>query len=449
VGPRSASSELLRGPTFCYLEIFMPDITHDVLPRLRQHRLPGLDLGEDFVYPNYPGCSILNLPSTICGLLNAPDFGAPPLNEEVRSYLGDNYRRVILILMDGLALHRFQRWLAQGDVPVWNRLAQNGLLSSLTSITPSTTSAALTSFWTGRSPAEHGIVGYEMWLKEYGVVANTILHSPMSFRNDAGSLARAGFTPKNFMTQPTIAPHLENQGVKTYALQHYNILRSGLSQMFLNDLNTQGFSTGTDLWINLVHMLESSQGERQYIWVYWGEIDHLSHFYGPDDERPQAEFVSFSAEFERLFLNRLGPDVRKGTLLLLTADHGELSTRIDPHYDLKNHPGLTRRLHILPTGENRLAFLHVRPGQTEAVREYLERTWPNQFTLLDPGYAVKAGLFGPGIPHPGLQDRMGDALIVARGDAYLWWGDKENHLYGRHGGLHPDEMLVPFLAVEL
>ena len=90
----------------------MPDITFDVLPRLRQHRLPGLDLGEDFIYPNYSGYSILNLPSTICRLVDAPDFGAPPLGEEILSYLGGRYRRVILILMDGLALHRFQHWLA-------------------------------------------------------------------------------------------------------------------------------------------------------------------------------------------------------------------------------------------------------------------------------------------------------------------------------------------------
>jgi hypothetical protein len=134
---------------------------------------------------------------------------------------------------------------------------------------------------------------------------------------------------------------------------------------------------------------------------------------------------------------------------MLVADHGQITTRPDPHYDLANHPGLARRLHILPTGENRLMYLFIKPGQSEAVREYIERTWPNQFALVDPAFAVSAGLFGPGEPHPRLLDRLGDLLVVARGEAYLWWSDKKNHLIGRHGGLSEDEMTVPFLACYL
>jgi hypothetical protein len=126
-----------------------------------------------------------------------------------------------------------------------------------------------------------------------------------------------------------------------------------------------------------------------------------------------------------------------------------INTFEDPHYELRNHPDLVRRLHILPSGENRLAYLFVRPGQPEAVREYIEQTWPNQFSLLDTARAVEAGLFGSGELHPRLFDRLGEYIVVARGNAYLWWADKKNFLIGRHGGLHPEEMLVPFLAVRL
>jgi hypothetical protein len=104
---------------------------------------------------------------------------------------------------------------------------------------------------------------------------------------------------------------------------------------------------------------------------------------------------------------------------------------------------------LLPTGENRLAYLHIRPGQVEAVREYVECTWPGQFSMLDVGYAAESGLFGAGEPHPRLLERMGELVVIARGDAYWWWADKENHMVGRHGGLHPQEMLVPFLASRL
>jgi hypothetical protein len=83
------------------------------------------------------------------------------------------------------------------------------------------------------------------------------------------------------------------------------------------------------------------------------------------------------------------------------------------------------------------------------VREYVERTWPGQFAVLEPGYAVQCGLFGPGEPHPRLAERLGDLIVAARGSAYLWWDEKENKMLGRHGGLSPEEMLVPFVAGRL
>jgi Type I phosphodiesterase / nucleotide pyrophosphatase len=421
------------------------------LTQLRRHRLPGLELGDDFQYPVYNGHSILNLPGSVCRLMGVPDFGALPLSDEILEPLKANgeTRHVILILMDALALHRLQRWMSEGLLPTWERLAQDGLLAPLTSITPSTTSAALTSLWTGRSAAEHGILGYEMWLKEYGIVANTILHSPATFNEGVGSLASAGFDPQAFMPLPTLGSHLAAHGVKAHAFQHYSIIRSGLSKMFFNGVETHGFYSAADLWVSLRQMLEAQPGARLYTWVYWSEVDTFTHRFGPDDERAQAEFILFTQALEQNFLAKLSPAARKGTLLILSADHGAIETPPDPYYDLRNHPALTRRLHMAPTGEHRLTYLYVRPGQMEAVREYVERTWPNQFAAVDPLYAASAGLFGPGEQHARLAERVGDLLLIARGNAYWWWNEKENRLHGRHGGLHPEEMLVPFLAAPL
>jgi predicted AlkP superfamily pyrophosphatase or phosphodiesterase len=427
----------------------MTDLTSDILPHLHTYQLPGLSLGPDFLHPNYQGLSILNLPSTICQYLGAEPLGAVPLNRGILVPPSSAIRRIILVLVDALSLHRLQRWISDGTAPVWSRLVDQGHLAAITSITPSTTSAALASLWTGRSPAEHGIVGYELWLKEYGVVANMILHSPMSFGNDAGSLYRAGFNPEKFLDLPTLGTHLASFGVRSYALQHRTIIHSGLSQMYFKDVSPHGFSTSAELWVNLRHLVESNPKVRQYFWVYSGEIDRYSHYYHPDDERSAAEFGDFSREFEQRFLYKLSPALRRGTLILLTADHGMTATQKSAHYDLRNHPDLTRLLPIQPTGENRLAYLFIRPGQTDQVRRYFEQTWPGEFSLLDPSEAVQKGLFGPGKPHPRLADRLGDLIVAARSAAYLWWADKENPLVGRHGGLSAEEMIVPLLSAEL
>lgn len=431
----------------------MPDLTAELLPILKQHRLPGFDLGDEFIYPFYQGRSILNIPSTISQLLGAPALGTGALDEAYLSPLGlaetGYVRSVITIVMDALGLHTLKRWMEDGTAPIWKQLAGQGLLAPLTSITPSTTSAALSSLWTGVSPTAHGITGYEMWMKEYGVVANTILHAPITFRGESGTLAKAGFSASEYLPSPTLGSHLAAHGVRCRAYQNHNIIHSGLSEMFFRDVEPRAFVSSADLWVNLRQYLESQVDQRLYTWVYWSVVDTLSHRYGPENERTAAEFSSFSAAMEKLFLNSLSDRARQDTLLMLIADHGQIATRPDPHYELRNHPALLRRLHIYPTGENRLAYLFIRPGQTEAVREYLERTWPNQFYIVDSAYALESGLLGPGQRHPQVLDRLGDKMIVARGEAYWWWSEKENFMRGRHGGLNESEMLVPFLAFRL
>ncbi len=427
----------------------MSDVTSEILPQITDFRIPGLPLDVSFIHPDYQGGSILNLPSTICQMLGAAPLGAEPLRSGLAVSPPGSVRRVILVLVDALSLHRLQRWMSDGTAPVWSRLVKQGQLAALTSVVPSTTSTALTSLWTGKSPAEHGVVGYELWLKEYGVVTNMILHSPITFGNESGSLMRAGFNPEQFLGLTTLGTHLASFGVRSYALQHRSILRSGLSQMFFKDVNPYGFFTSSELWVNLRHLIESNSTQRQYFWVYTGQIDHFSHYYHPDDERTAAEFGDFSYAFEQQFLDKLSPAARRGTLLILAADHGMIATQKDDHYDMRKHPDLSRLLHILPTGESRLMYLFVRPGHLDQVRIYFDQAWPGQFTFLDPGEGMSKGLFGPGRPHSRLADRLGDLIVAAKGDAYLWWPDRENPLVGRHGGLSREEMIVPLLSVEL
>jgi hypothetical protein len=427
----------------------MPDLTSQLLPDLEKHQIGGLDLPPDAIAPKYTDQSILNIPASICHWLNVPGIGEGALRAEILSPLGNGVRRVIFILMDALALHRLQAWIDEGVAPIWGDLLQDGLLAPLTSISPSTTSAALTSLWTGRSPASHGIVGYEVWLKEYSMVANMITHAPMTFRRGVGSLRQAGFDPIKFLELPTLGPHLRAHGVTPHAFQHYSIAHSGLSQMFQRDVKIHPFSTAADLWVSVRRVIESNPDERMFVWAYCGDVDGLSHHHGPDDERVPAEFSHFSAAFEQFFIKKLTPGLRKDTLVILTADHGQIHTSLSANNALKNHPSLSQALHIQPTGENRMSYLYLRPGCEPFVRAYLDENWEGGFTILSHDQALSAGLFGPGPQHLGLADRTGDLIAFAHGDDYLWWADKEDFMLGRHGGLHREEMLVPFLGARL
>jgi hypothetical protein len=58
------------------------------------------------------------------------------------------------------------------------------------------------------------------------------------------------------------------------------------------------------------------------------------------------------------------------------------------------------------------------------------------------------GWFGPGTPHPRLNERIGDVALVMRGRYTVkdWTPGESRHLHiGNHGGTSEDEMLIPLI----
>jgi hypothetical protein len=427
----------------------MKKLLPDLLARIEQHQLKGLDLGPDSIYPFYSGLSLANIPDSICRWLGVPDFAEQPFVSEILDQFPQQFKHVILLVVDGMGLNTLQAVLEQAEhqseYEIWREIMDEGVLAPLTSIVPSTTSSALTTFWTGRPPAEHGVVGYEVWLKEYGVIANMILHSPASFYRDVGSLRKAGFDPETFLPVQTIGPHLARQGVRSYAFQHASIAHSGLSTMLFAGADIFPFRSLGDLWVTLNNLMEKRPDERSYMYIYWGDLDEHSHRFGPDDERVSLEFSSFSRQLSK-FLSKRRALAHQDTLLLITADHGHISTPRQASYELRNHPELLKCLTMSPSGEARLPFVFLRCGREKQFLQYVEETWNGQFRAIPSEQAVCAGLFGP-ITNERLLDRVGDYVIIPQENAYWWFSSRDNPLLGRHGGVSRTEMLVPLLGI--
>ncbi len=421
----------------------MPDLTPQYLSNLTDYHLPGLESCMGIIHPAYGGQSIANLPASICEFLEIPPVKSCPLGTEFMKSLGDPCRQIILLVVDGLGLKFFQQFLRQEP---WSKWLQTANLFPLTSVVPSTTSTALTSLWTGVTPIQHGILGYEIWLKEFGMVANMIFQSPSAFNGNTGSLQLAGFKPETFLPVPVLGNQFKKYDLDIIAFQHNSIARSGLSKMLLQDVDVYGYRTVNDLWVSLRGWMNLHQDDKSYAYAYWGDIDELSHRYGPDDERVVLEFKSFSSLLDG-FLNQICEQGRGDGLFLMTADHGLIRTPRLEKYNLKHHPELMKSLIMQPTGENRLSYLYIHPGREELVRKYIEKEFPGEFCMMKSRELITLGLFGNGPVYTRSLDRLGDWVILPNYDAYLWWAERENPLLGRHGGLSSNEMLVPLFAL--
>ena len=419
---------------------------------LRAYRLPGLEEAlpaDTFVLPHYGGYSIANIPATVAAMLGTELEGAmPPIPAELWADLADGVRHVVLVILDGVG-YRYMRQMLADAGPGFRHLAEMGRLFPLTSVFPSTTVTALTTLRTGQAPLGHGFLGTRLLIGEYGVMAFMLTLGPAASKQRE-ELLRWGWEPDEFVTAPTLAERLSAAGVPTIAYTYHHFVNGALSRIFLRGVGeVRGYAGFSDQWIDLRQTLVRHQDERVFVSAYWANFDSLSHLYGPRAEAGRADLRHLARALEEDLLDPLPAAAREGTLLMFVADHGEVSTPPARVVRLADHPDLQQMLLLPPGGETRAAFLYARPGQADGLRAYVAAHLADQFVPLETERALAAGLFGPGEATPELQRRLGDLLLLARGDSRLVGPKDLVEMPGHHGSLMPEEMLVPLLLMRL
>jgi hypothetical protein len=420
---------------------------------LRQRQLPALagrlPPGE-FVLPDYDGLCLANIPATVAAILNGELPGAcPPLRPELWRGWADGVRRVIFLLVDAAGYLQLREAMARGDVPAWSRLAERGAFFPITTVFPSTTNAVLTTLWTGYSPAAHGLLAYELYLREFGVAASALFFWPVACHQH-DLLVEWGLEPKDFVPVPALGETFSRQGIAVRTFTRERYIDSALSQIHRRGLERiDGFVGASDLWVGLRRALSESQTGQLFINAYWDVVDGISHKYGPNDDSWSTELRNIGHMLEEEFLRRLTPAERDGTLLIITADHGMIPTPPELAVRLDDHPTLRDALLIPPMGESRAPFLYPHPDQVETVRTYLTGELSDAFVTLERNTVLESGLLGPGPIYRETPYRLGDLVALARGNHYLAKKEKSLTMLGRHGGLGPVEMLVPLFIVRL
>ena len=428
----------------------MSERTADMLERsLRQGVIAGVSesLGDgSFLLPSYGGRSLANIPATAAALLGACTQGMqPPAEACYWEHLRGPVRRVVLVLVDALGYLYLRQALDDRRGWLWRDLASRGVLLPMTAICPSTTVTSLATLMTGASPAEHGLLGYELWLRELGVLAEMLSLRPVYGAGEE-TLVQWGLDPTRLLPVPTLAERLASEGVSTVGLVATVYRHSPLSQVLYRGMGRlMGYEGVSDLWRQLVSLLETPPSCPELIMAYWGDLDAAIHLHGTQGGAWQGAWAAFTKEMER-GLAALPVAAREETVLVITADHGFVDSPVHAAHDVDQDADLRGALLIPPSGEARLAYLHTMGDEAEG---RVRSTLAADFAMIDASTALQAGLFGPGQPAAETRARLGDVLAISRTDHYLDRLGRRHRLRGRHGGLSPEEMLIPWLAVRL
>ena len=186
---------------------------------------------------------------------------------------------------------------------------------------------------------------------------------------------------------------------------------------------------------------------RKYIYGYWPGFDTSSHLLGSESEDSLQKLIDFDNHL-RIFAESIeGTD----TKVIITGDHGFDDVIPSSVIYTRDHPLLEQCLTLPLCGDTRSVYAYVRPQKLTQFERYIDNEFGDFCELHLSTDLIDAGWFGTHDPHPHLSDRVGDyTMIFKEGHSIVncFPGFDPPVLTGHHGGITPDEMLVPLCVID-
>jgi len=384
------------------------------------------------LFPQYRDGSLLNLIASFHTSrggrpAHGPLAALPPASIE-------GARNLVFLLVDGLG-YNYLNEVGRGGA------LHDHLAGKLTSVFPSTTASAITTSFTGSSPAEHGLVGWYGWFPEAGVVAAPL---PFRRRGDEVPLLQLGIAPPSLLPQRSL---FDAMPCRTFVVSQRRIVDSAFSVHMGGKAQRIGYDNLAGL-VDTIDAVVRGGTERKYIYAYYPEFDTVAHVHGVGSGQAAKRLTAIDAAFSALLRRLVGTD----TVLVVSADHGFIDTPKSQSLELADYPALAELLRLPLTGEPRVAFCHVMPGLVDEFMRRAQVVLDGKADVRPSRDLIEEGWFGPGSVHSRLAERVGDVALVMRDHGTIKDrvdGEKQHAMIGNHGGATEDEMLVPLVLARL
>ncbi len=284
---------------------------------------------------------------------------------------------------------------------------------------PTTTTVALATVATGTPASTHGVIGHLMWLPELGMVVNTLKWVQL------GGLS-VDFQTDQMLPGPNLWERLAQSGVEPITVQPREFEGTPLSRALYRGCRFEPISSVDD-WIKAI--VELAAIPRRLIFAYLPQVDFAAHVWGRDSGE-YREALSLVENAWSSLIHRLPP----GAVVVGTADHG--------HIDYAEAGKLAMRNdfdHLVAYGDPRSVYLK---GDRDLIEKFA-RDSGGRLVEVDELLSL---LGDDAEPHPGLEGRLPDALVLAPPGKVLLPAGFDRRLIGYHGGLESAERDIPLLV---
>ena len=412
---------------------------------------------NDFIRPNYGHGCFADLPALIRHCLTGAAVDLPSAGQG-GAYLR-RYDAGGLVLVDAFGWRFFERYADES--PFLQHFVRNGKVLRWTSQFPSTTTAHISCLNTGLPPGQSGLFEWQFYEPALDRVIEPLTFTFAGEKNPE-TMRFAGVDPTTIFPAPAYVQTLLGEGVQPAVYQPREFSFTTYSSWMLRDTRPRGYRTVPAGLATLQHeVTESKSAGPRYFFFYASAVDTIGHYDGPNSPQFAAEAETMLFMLERALLAPLCQKARN-TLLIFTADHGQVETDPQTTLYLNTNPafsGFERFLRrdrqgalLPPGGSARDPFLYINDGMVDEAQAFLATRLAGKAEVVTTRSLVEEGYFGPPPFAPKFLARLGDLAVLPYAGETVWWYEKERFeqkFYGHHGGLTPQEMEIPVGLVVL
>ena len=239
--------------------------------------------------PDYSGGGIVNLMNSVSAALGASPSDIPYASRLLPDQLS-THKNIVFFVVDGLGYNYLTN---QGKGSVF---AQH-LLGSLTSVFPTTTASAITSYFTCQTPLQHGLTGWYMYLKEVNDIVTVLPFKPRGspvWKRLEGEYIDALYDFQSIF---------EKISVQSYVVSQKNIINSVYSVAATKQATRVPYTDLDDLFSQTKKIISLSS-EKSFTYCYWPGFDATSHDFGVNSDEAFEHFKLLDASFDQ-FLNEI------------------------------------------------------------------------------------------------------------------------------------------------
>ena len=379
---------------------------------------------DEIILPNYEHC-ILN---TITSILKYYNVDTNHLSLKcLDKKLEKKYKNVVLIILDGLGEHILKEISPEGYFSKYK-------VDCLTSVYPSTTTAALTTYYSGKPPYETGWIAWSQYFKEYGRAIDMLKHRE-SYLHDDISNARINVFD-TVVNYTSVFERIEkaNENIKAYEIMpKYSDKRSKRSIVADN----------IDEIIENIEMLCNTCDEK-FIMVYCDNPDGLLHRYGTKSKEAKEFIIEAEEKIEQL-VSKLSDD----TLIVISADHGHKD--IEKAYTLLDYPEILECLYMPISLESRTVGFWVKEDMKKEFEERFNKIFKEEFWLMTKEEFLDKNFLGYGDKHYKIDDFIGNYIALSTSSSIIrietFLAEGKPVKKSTHCGLTKEEMEVPLIII--